>query len=562
MTALAPQRRAQRRSNVVGLLLALSLVGGACTSSSTPSDSAGPAETIRPGGTVVFAADAEPTAGFNNRTTKGNTTALRNVMRRVWPSAWITTPDFRTVLDTSVVVSADVMAGVSPQTIVYRINPDAKWSDGVPISAEDFIYNVEVEKPGATDVDGKPISWVAPGEETIQSVTGSPDGKTVTVVLAQPFAEWRSIFAKPLVPAHIAKRVGWNSGFDNFDPTVVISGGPFRIESYNKGQNLTLVRNESWRPQPNLDSVIFRFDVPSPALALANNEVQAVAPRAQVDVVGQLRGTDGVVTVVGTGFDAEFLDINLRNEFLAVPEVRRAFALALDRQAILERTARQIDPAAKVMQNRLLSLGDPGYADRSGGRYDKPDVAGAKRLLESVGFVAGPDGVYAKDGKRLSFRITSTTGDALRENQGELIQTQVRQAGIDLRLDAVAPSALTRRLLDGDFDVVSLLQGIAVAPTTTNLSFGTGGSVNISKYSSPAVDALYARAKTELNDVERAKLLNQIDEQLWNDLPRIPLYQRPTVVAYRNTLVNVGVNAVSGPLWNIEQWGMKGPAKR
>lgn len=561
----------RRRSGttVAELVLAVALLAGGCSGSADRQTTPPPGEAIRPGGQAVFAAEAEPTAGFNNRTPKGNTTGLRNVMRRVWPSVWITTPDFRTVLDTNVVQSVvEPEAGVAQPTIVYRINQAATWSDGVPISAADFIYNWEVERPGALDIDGLPINWVAPGEETIKNVTGSSDGWTVTVELTQPFAEWRSLFAKPLVPAHIAKKagVGWNKGFDKFSPDVVISGGPYRIESYNAGADLTLVRNtEYWSTKANLDKVIFRFGATAPVAldALRNKgEIDVMAPRSQVDLLAQLRDVPGVTTLVGTGFEEEHLDFNLDNTLLKMPEVRRAFALALDRPAIVARTAGQIDKDAKVMQDFLLSAGDPNYpkGETGGSRYSKPDVVGATDLLKSAGFQLGADGIYAKDGNRLSFRLTAVTGDALRENQGELIKSQEKLAGIEILLDTIAPSALTDRITRGDFDIMSLLQGMATFPTTTSASFGTKGTVNISKYSSPAVvDPLYVAAKAELDDKKRADLLNQIDEQLWKDLPRIPLYQRPVMVAFRNTLANVGINPVSGPVWNIDQWGLKAP---
>jgi peptide/nickel transport system substrate-binding protein len=561
---VAPALKTRRPAKASLLFAAVALMVTACASTTPkhPQAAAGRAETIVPGGKVVVAVDAEP-SGFNNRTAKGNTTAVRNVMRRVWPSVWTVTPDFVSQLDTDFVVSA-VSSDSEPQTIVYEINPRASWSDGTPITADDFIYNWQAGQPGAIDVDGAAINSVAPGEDAIQSIAGSNNGKTVTVVLRQRVVEWKALFTKPLVPAHVAKRVGWNAGFDK---SPVVSGGPFMVTSYNEGADLTLQPNPNyWGRKPNLESVTFNFVKESSAAIdeMRGHQVQVIAPRAQVDVLDQLRTVDGITVQTGKGFEAEFLAFNFRNAYLGDVRVRQAFSLALDRTAIVARTAGQIDKAAAVMQHRILPAGDPNYVDTSGGRYNGRDVPQAKRLLEAAGFTMQPgDTYYSKNDSPLTLRITAATGDALRTAQEELIQAQVKDVGIKLVIDnAPADNSTsgfsTRLQKSGDFDVASLSQGMATSPTTTNASFATMGSVNISKYSNATVDRLYQDAAGTLDDSKRAALLNDIDRQLWQDLPTLPLYQRPTVLAFANTLVNVGINPVSGPFWNIDQWGRTG----
>jgi peptide/nickel transport system substrate-binding protein len=418
-----------------------------------------------------------------------------------------------------------------------------------------------VQQPGATDIDGKPISGtVAPGEETIQSVTGSEDGKTVTVVLKQAFAEWRALFVRPLLPAHIARRVGWNTGFDKFDPSIVISGGPFAIQSYNPGRDLTLVRNNQyWGKPANLDSIVIRFipDSAAAVSALRNNEVDATSPRAQTDIIDQLKGIPNIESQVVPGLEAEFLDLNTRSELLAQREVRQAFALALDRRAVVQRTVGQVDTRAAVMNNRLFVTTQPGYADNSGGRYESQNIPEAKRLLEGAGFALGGDGIYVKDGKRLSLRIRTTAGDLLRESQEELIQAQVKQAGIELTIDNAPTAALIPQLTQGNFDVASLAQNLSIYPTTASSTFGSTGGSNLTKYANPQVDTLFAQAKGTYDDSRRLALLQEIDKILWTDMPRVPLYQRPVVLGFRNTYLNIGVNPSLGPFWNAEQWGIK-----
>lgn len=553
----------RRRAVPLVLVLLLAAVAGACAGSDRDTRPGvaptAAAPSLRPGGTLTVAVDDEPKNGFNYRTPAGNVASLGTIMRRVWPAAYITKPNLEVVLDTDVVTSAEV-TNADPQTIVYRINPAATWSDGVPISADDFIYNWQVQQPGAVDVDGKPIEFVAPGEDVIQSVTGSPDGKTVTVVLKQRNAEWKSMFVRNLTPAHIAKQKGWNTGFKSFDPSAVISGGPFRIDSYNPGRDLTLVRNPRyWGKQAVLDSIVFRF-VPSAETftALRNGEVDIISPRFQTDLREQLAMLPDVETQTTTGQQAELLDFNLGNEFLSDTRVRQAFALSLDRKAIVDRTVGTFDPSIKTLNNRLFLTGQPGYVDTSGARYDGADVAGARRLLEEAGFTRGGDGTYVRDGKRLSLTIQTTAGDSLREGQIQLMQAQARDAGFDLQIvPGVQAADVVGNLRRGAIDLASYAQTISQYTTATSGTFGTGGGSNNNKYSNTKVDALYAQARQELDDAKRWGILSEVDRVLWADMPRLPLYQRPVVVASRSSAANVVVNPAVGPTWNAEQWGIK-----
>ena len=68
----------------------------------------------------------------------------------------------------------------------------------------------------------------------------------------------------------------------------------------------------------------------------------------------------------------------------------------------------------------------PEYEDTSGGQYDKQDVAKAQQLLESAGYAKGADGIYAKDGKRLSLEMMTTQANPLRENTIDVITQQLK----------------------------------------------------------------------------------------------------------------------------------------
>src|SRR4029453_4661084 len=88
---------------------------------------------------------------------------------------------------------------------------------------------------------------------------------------------------------------------------------------------------------------------------------------------------------------------------------------------------------AQPLGNRIWLTGQPQYQDHFG-QYGKGDTAAATKLLEDAGYAKGADGIYAKDGRRLSLRISTTAGNQLRETQGQLFQAQMKDIGVGIKI--------------------------------------------------------------------------------------------------------------------------------
>jgi ABC-type transport system substrate-binding protein len=98
---------------------------------------------------------------------------------------------------------------LDPMTVVYQIAPKASWSNGVPITGEDFSYlRTEVLAHAASLPATVPIN----GYEDISSITTTDKGKTVTVVFAKPYSDWQSLFSD-LIPASVALAKGFDAAF-------------------------------------------------------------------------------------------------------------------------------------------------------------------------------------------------------------------------------------------------------------------------------------------------------------------------------------------------------------
>jgi peptide/nickel transport system substrate-binding protein len=257
----------------------------------------------------------------------------------------------------------------------------------------------------------------------------------------------------------------------------------------------------------------------------------------------------------------DHLLFNLRHPILAELAVRQAIATAIDTQQLVDRLARPVNPDAQVLGNRIWLTGQQPYQDHSGG-YGKGNTQAAKRLLELAGWTLGADGVYAKDDERLELRYaTFTKQDPRRRFQGELLQAQLAKAGIQLSLLNATLDTLFEWIDEGDFDIANFYWlGNAFAISGSQAIYRSGGGNNFGNFADPTIDALFQQAIGELDPARAAAIGNQIDQQLWTQLPSIPLYQVPSFVAWRQDLLNIVNNPTTESVfWNAGSWGYAKP---
>jgi peptide/nickel transport system substrate-binding protein len=320
-----------RTVRLAALLVGLAMVAAGCGGGGDEGGgTSGGTAQITDGGTLNYAADQEPT-GFNNSTSKDNGTSVYNVTINMFPQAFHAQPDFTVKMDDAFLDSAEQTSD-DPQTIVYKIKQEAVWSDDTPITADDFIFFWKNQNGTIKDNDVASTT----GYDQIQSVEGSDNGKTVTVVFKTPFADWKSLFGVSggLLPSHyVEKQPGkWNTGLDK-NPEKIPSGGWMKVDNYTQGQSLTLVRNDKyWGPKAHLDSIVFRFlpeSTTQPA-ALQNNEVDLIYPQPQLDQVQQVKALPDVKSEINFGLSFEHFDFNFKTPGLDDIAVRKAIATGVN----------------------------------------------------------------------------------------------------------------------------------------------------------------------------------------------------------------------------------------
>ncbi len=232
---------------------------------------------------------------------------LEQVLAQVWPSAFSVGSNGTPTLNATLLTSATEVSS-TPQTVLYDINPRAVWSDGTPITYADFVYNWQAQSGRASFVDagGTPYTPVdKAGYDDISSVKGAPgDPYTVKVTFSSPYPDWQSLFSY-LMPAHIARSVGFDAGFT--DPVAdLVSGGPFLVSELQPGYSLELVRNARyWGSPANLSAVNYYFmgGEAETIDALSDGEIDVAELQAEPSAFKQLQAAGSLsVRPVATNF--------------------------------------------------------------------------------------------------------------------------------------------------------------------------------------------------------------------------------------------------------------------
>jgi peptide/nickel transport system substrate-binding protein len=567
----AENRSDSRRGKWYGaaVVVAAALIAAGCSSSTGPSSSP---KSVTSGGTLTFALD-EDVAGFNSLLAGDNEFVLTEILDQTLPRVFVVQPDLKPVLNTEVVTSASVVK-TNPQTIVYQINPKAVWSDGVSISASDFIYNWQAQSanPKFKDLGGKPfLPNTTSGYNQIASVTGSDGGKTVTVVFSKPYGDWQSLFsqADPLLPAHIADKVGFDSGFQNFGAAVQVSGGPYEIQSYTKGEDLVEVRNPHyWGPAGTLSKIVFRFilsDDQQPP-AVQNGEVNMVNPvLASIPFLDSVKSIPNFTVSVQPALEFQHMDFNQANPYLALSSVRHAIAYGTNRPEMVTRIVSPLTTSIGPLNNRLFMPTESGYTDTDNG-YGAFDPAKAKSLLQQAGMTMGSDGYFhpnfgPEKGQDFTLSISTTSGVEVRSEIEQLFQADMKAIGVKINIQNYTANTLFGTIgPKGEFQIIEFAWVISPFISANQSIYCSYTSSecgnNWDHYSDPKVDTLFDQALTSVNTAQATALYNQIDGLLWSDMATLPLFQNPDLFGWSTNFAHIVPNTSNvGIPWNANAWG-------
>jgi peptide/nickel transport system substrate-binding protein len=570
------------RSSSVAVLAAATLLLSACAGgaaggtqgsgapSAAPGQVTGDLNTVntvevQPGGEITMAIE-KTIPNWNTLSAAGDISETVWVTSALYPAAFVIQPDASTIeMNEDLLESAEVISQ-DPTVVEYVLNEDAVWSDGVPITGDDFIYQWQVlntrDCPDCATHDSD-------GLDKVVSIDQSEDGRTVTVTYENTFSEWQRPFQR-LLPAHIAAEHGslYESFSDYFVNTVPeFSGGPYIITDFQEDVSLTLEPNPEWYGEaPNLERINFVMitDTQQTPIAMQNGEIDVMYPQPQVDLLQQVRDMSqmGVSYQMNQSMVMESLMFNHSNSFLSDLPLRQAIATAIDSQSVIDRTVGQFDETVTPVGSVMIMQQQEGYESKTEElNYGQGDTDAAIAILEEAGYTIEDGALRTPSGQTVpALRAVYSVGNAVRESSMQVIQTALQPLGISLALETTdSLGDTTSNNEPYGYDVV--LVGYTGSPFIASNAFKryTTGTGYNPFYSSPETDALVDQALQATSREEAVELINEADAIVVHDLLLMPLYQKPSLLAYTAELGNIRDNpTISGPTYNIQEWGFTG----
>ncbi|OGO25868.1 MAG: hypothetical protein A2W33_08455 [Chloroflexi bacterium RBG_16_52_11] len=450
------------------------------------------------------------------------------------------------------------------RVITMKLRDDITWSDGTPVTSDDFVFTYEMAV--------SPQNTVASAYPYDQGMTvEAPDPQTVVINFEEPFAPWLANMWHGILPAHILRPVFEAEGtIDNAEwlqaPTVGL--GPFDFVEWERGSFARFVRNENyWGEKAKLDEIFIRFvpDDASQVAALQSGDADIGTFIAYSDVPSLEDA--GINIVVEPNGYSEWLFFLVNEEIgnpgLADVIVRKAFALAIDREAIVKDLLLGIPKVPASFWDALPFYNDPPLVNYP---YDPEQ---AKAILDQAGWVdSNGDGVRDKDGVELVFEYGTTIREVRQDTQA-VIQEQLAEVGIQVNLQTAdadlyfASYGEGGPAATGEYDIQEWSDGPLFPdpdlyywlcdqiPTDENPS-----GENWFFLCDEELDALIQLQSTQVDATARQETISKINQLFYDKVYILGLWQDPDVYAVSTRMENVKFSGVT-MFFNAAEWDIK-----
>lgn len=446
--------------------------------------------------------------------------------------------------------------GISADGLTWhvKLRKDVVWHDGEPFTAHDVAYTLNLIKQPNFNTRTRQ------GHELIDSIEVINDHElkwTMKDVYAPYISQLSSTF---IVPKHVLEKdTDPNASSLSQKP---IGTGPFKFDRRISGDRIVLLANDKYYGEgPYLERLEFKY-IPD------MNGLYTQFRTGQIDVVGiqgvphnfydEIKDSKTVDVKLVPLATMEVVAVNHGHPILQEKAVRQALYYGMNRDAIVD----------------LIYYGIPekteSYLPKTSWAYaqDLPaqvyDVNKANQILEDAGWKKGKGGIREKDGKRLAFTISTTSGNELRAQTQQLIQQDWKSIGVELNINNMPAAVMwgdnwTKSKFESALVGVNLMTGND--PDSMH-RFGSnsipaqgGAGSNVFQYKNPQADELLTKGRKSFDIETRKTVYNQLQHVLREDLALLPLYQMVRVEGHKKGLSGFTPNVnVMSNAWNANTW--------
>ena len=437
------------------------------------------------------------------------------------------------------------------KTITVHLRKDAKWSDGVPVTAQDWMFTYHAVLNPANNTKTR-YGW-----DEIESAS-APDPYTIVVHMKQPSNAVLGILtmggaAYPPLPAHVlAKLPDINRAPFNNMP---LSSGPFVLKEWNHGSNLVFVPNTYYfRGAPKLKELIWKVlpDANTQLNQLKTHEID-IYPEVDENGVAQLQSIGGIRVEHRLIANWRHMGINMSRPQLADVRVRQAIALAVDWKRIIDTVYHGINTAAvsDIFPQSWAAPNLPPYAF---------DPARAKQLLAAAGWTMGSDGVLHKGPLAMHLTISATTSAKSNEQSEVMIQSMLHDVGIDVQIRNYPPSlmfSMTGPLYTGKYDLEWSVATNGSDPENKgswNSAFIPPHGADTSWLRDPIVDETSLAASKTFDQAKRKALYQREEARMRELVPAVFVYWENGYYGINTDVKNFKPAAFLADCWNAYEW--------
>ena len=447
----------------------------------------------------------------------------------------------------------DVQTSENGMTFTYTIQDGLTWSDGQPLTAEDFAFTMNMYKDNHAYLPQNYLTLIDGDVRVVDEQTVEFDTSEPTSLYG---GEVPYMYTYTL-PKHVFEDVEKPKQFDNVP---MVASGPFMVTEYETGQFVRMERNPEWTgPEPAMDEVIYRIFKSEDAEAetLKAGEID-FGYFDSANVYNSLKNQPNVATHDGTIPSFDEIGLNTGSAF---QEPEGAFEPHGDghpalQDPVLRRAMRMAVNSQELVDKVLLGYGSAGTTiippvSVAGARYEPTaeelipwDIEGANALLDEAGYEdTDNDGVreMPNGGDPLSFRYYVQTNDQNTTKAAPFVKEWLSQIGIEANVEAMSSGKLGDEINAGTYDLFHW-GWIPDPDPDSALSWftcderppdGSAYGNNDSYYCNPEYDEMFNEQRTTLDSTARFDIVHDMQRLYYEDSPYIVLWYGPIFQAYR-----------------------------
>ncbi len=465
------------------------------------------------------------------------------------------------------------------KSVTWKLKQGVKWHDGKPFTADDCVFNWEYASDPATAA----VTIGSYKDVKVEKV----DDYTVTVRFSKPTPFWADAFVGTrgmLIPKHLFadyKGAKSREAPANLKP---VGTGPYKFVDFKPGDVVKGEINNDYHVanRPHFDTIEMKGggDAVSAARAVIQTGEYDYAWNMQVEdeILKRLEQGGKGVAVISAGGNIEHIQLNntdpwtevdgerssikTKHPLLTDPAVRQALAMLVDRKAVEDHIYGRTGVATANFLNNPERF-------RSKATKWEFNIDKANQILEAAGWKKGPDGIRAKDGKKLKLVYQTSINTPRQKNQA-IVKQACQKAGIDVELKSVTasvyfssdvanPDTYTKFYCDIQMYTTTMTQPDPELFMNQFCSWEVATKENkwqgrnITRWRSEEYDKTFREAEGELDPVKRAALFIKMNELAINNQVVIPVVYRPRVAAISSKL-KADLSGWDNDLWNLKDW--------